>query len=103
MASQWSSPPWQRPRRRPCRRTSPPQAPLLLPSPTHHGELIPPRAAATAALETARLLSGSRHDQSSRPPSLAYRGAIASRSPCHWWAGVGGGGGVSWHGGDKSW
>src|SRR6266446_632208 len=27
MASQWSAPPWQRPRRRPCRRTSPPQAP----------------------------------------------------------------------------
>jgi hypothetical protein len=43
-----------------------------------------------AALDTARPLSGSRHDQLTRRPSLAYRGAIALRSPCRWWAGAGG-------------
>src|SRR5215510_1608266 len=51
-------------------------AQLLL---TAHG------AAATAARETSRPRAVSRPDRSTRLPSLAYRAATASRSPCRWW------------------
>jgi hypothetical protein len=101
MASQWPSHAWRHPRSGPCGRTSSAQAP----SPCRFPPLCvltPSLAVATAAPDTARPLSGSRHDRSTRLPSLAYRGAIASQSPCHWWAGAGGGVAVSWHGGDKS-
>ena len=64
--------------------------------------LTPPLAVATGAPDTARPRAGSRHDRSTRPPSLAYRGASASRSPCHWWGGAGGGVRVSSYEVDKS-
>jgi len=89
MVSQWPSHAWRPPRSGPCGRTSSVQAPSPCPFPSLC-VLTPPLAVATAAPDTARPLSGSRHDRSTRRPSLAYRGAIASRSPCPWWAGAGG-------------
>src|SRR5262249_49003345 len=73
-ASQWPSLAWRPPRRGSCVRTSS----ALAPSPCRFPPLCvltPPLAGATAAPDTARALSGSRHDRSTRRPSLAYRGA----------------------------
>src|SRR5262249_56400483 len=64
--------------------------------------LTPPLAGATAAPDTARPLSGSRHDRSTRLPSRAYRAATASRSPCRWWVLAGGGAGVRSRGASRN-
>jgi hypothetical protein len=69
---------------------------------SHPSVLTTPLAGATAAPDTARPLSESRHDRSTRLPWLAYRGASASRSPCRGWAAAGGGAGVCSYGADKS-
>jgi hypothetical protein len=66
------------------------------------GLLTPLLAVATAAPDTARLLSGSRQARSTRRPSLAYRDAMASRSPSRWWAGAEGAPGVRRHAGGRS-
>src|SRR6266446_7347283 len=76
MASQWSSPPWQRPRRRPCRRTSPPQAPSPRCFPPL-GLLAPLLAAATAARGRGASHGTSRHGPSIPPPSPASAAATA--------------------------
>ena len=95
MASQRLSEPWGSLQRRPCGRTSPPQAPSLAAS-HHHGLLTPPLAAAMAACGRAVPRAESTHDRSVQRPSPASVAASAWPSRGRGWAQAGAEVGVSW-------